>query len=415
MTARRPTIPAGIWALGFVSLFMDVSSEMIHALLPVFLVSALGASVTAVGWLEGASEAIASITKLFSGALSDRLGKRKLLTVLGYGLAALTKPFFALAPSVAWVFAARFTDRIGKGIRGAPRDALIADIAPVEVRGASFGLRQSLDTVGAFAGPLLAIVLMAATAGSFRTVFWLAVIPAAISMFVLIVFVKEPDRDRSGLRAATASAVERSGIRGPEAAPTLRQPVVTLGRRYWWLVLIAALFTLARFSEAFLILKVAETGLAATYVPMVLVVMNVSFALSAYPAGALSDRFDRWAVLGAGALLLIAADLLLAWSGSIASAMIGIALWGLHMGFTQGLFAALVADTATATHRGTAFGVFNLVTGVVLLAASVLAGTVWDLYGSAATFLVGAALMAAAILAAVVLHLAGELSPRRSA
>lgn len=397
-------IPSGIWALGIVSLFMDISSEMIHALLPVFLVTVLGASVTTVGWLEGASEAVASIMRLFSGVLSDRLGKRKLLTVIGYGLGAVTKPFFALAPSAGWVFAARFTDRIGKGIRGAPRDALIADIAPPSVRGASYGLRQSLDTVGAFAGPLLAIVLMAATADSFRTVFWLAVIPAALAVLVLIAFVREPERPRAE-RTPHPDAT-RAGFRAA---------VRSLGRHYWWLILVAALFTLARFSEAFLILKAAETGLAVAYVPLVLVVMNVSYALSAYPAGALSDRFDRWTVLGVGFALLIAADLLLAWSGSIGSAMIGIALWGLHMGFTQGLFAALVADAAGESHRGTAFGVFNLTTGVVLLAASVLAGVVWDRFGSSATFLLGAALTAIAIVAAGTLLAAGRLQRRAPA
>ncbi len=377
---------------------MDVSSEMIHALLPVFLVSVLGASVTAVGWLEGVSEATASITKLFSGALSDRLGKRKLLTVLGYGLAAVTKPFFALAPTAAWVYAARFTDRVGKGIRGAPRDALISELAPPELRGASFGLRQSLDTIGAVAGPLLAIVLMAATADSFRAVFWLAVIPAGISMIVLLLFVQEPDR-------AAAGAEQRRLAGASSFGAALR----TFGRGYWWLLVIVALFTLARFSEAFLILKASETGLAAAYVPLVLVVMNVSYALSAYPAGAMSDRLDRWGVLAAGAVLLIGADLLLAASDSVVLAMVGIAIWGLHMGLTQGLFAALVADTTDETHRGTAFGLFNLVTGVVLLAASVLAGVVWDRYGSSATFALGAAITAVAIAVAGALYAAGEL------
>jgi MFS family permease len=375
---------------------MDISSEMIHALLPVFLVTTLGASVTLVGWLEGAAEAVASITKLFSGTLSDRLGKRKLLTVIGYGLAAGTKPLFAIAPTAAWVFVARFTDRIGKGIRGAPRDALVADLAPAELRGASYGLRQALDTVGAFAGPLLAIALMTATQNQFRTVFWIAVLPAAISVLVLLVFVREPERERASndIRSAPASP-----------APSL----AGLGRPFWWLIVIAALFTLARFSEAFLVLKASDTGLAAAYVPLVLVVMNVSYALSAYPAGAVSDRFDRWGVLGAGAALLIAADLVLARSGSIGSAMLGIALWGLHMGFTQGLFAALVADSADQSHRGTAFGIFNLASGIALLAASVIAGFAWDRFGPQATFLLGAAFTALAALATLGLYRSGRL------
>jgi MFS family permease len=380
-------IPRGVWALGFVSLCMDVSSEMIHALLPVFLVTVLGASVTAVGFLEGAAEATAAITKVFSGTLSDWLGKRKLLTVIGYGLAAVTKPFFAFAPSVGWIFAARFTDRIGKGIRGAPRDALIADLTPAAIRGASFGLRQTLDTVGAFAGPLLAIALMAATNDAFRTVFLIAVIPAFLSVALLVVFVKESDRERPSHLAR----------------PALRAMLGTLGARYWWVVLVAALFTLARFSEAFLILKAADAGLGLAYVPIVLVVMNVACALSAYPADWLSDRVDRWAVLGVGAALLIGADLLLAWSSSLGAVLFGVALWGLHMGFTQGLFAALVADTASAQQRGSAFGVFNFVTGVALLAASVLAGVLWDRAGPEATFAAGAALTAFASTVALVL------------
>ncbi|HLF09912.1 MAG TPA: MFS transporter [Gammaproteobacteria bacterium] len=399
-TAARPRtaltrIPHGVWALGLVSLFMDISSEMIHALLPVFLVTALGVSVTAVGLLEGIAEAVASITKVFSGALSDRLGKRKFLTVIGYGLAALTKPLFAIAPNVGWVFAARFADRIGKGIRGAPRDALIAELAPAEVRGASFGLRQALDTVGAFAGPLLAIAFMAITHDRFRTVFWIAVIPALISVALLIFFVKEPARARA-----------RS------ARPTARLMLGGFDRRYWWLVIVAALFTLARFSEAFLILKASEAGLAIAFVPLVLVVMNIAYATSAYPAGWLSDRVNRWAVLGAGSVLLIAADLVLAWNDSIAAVMLGIALWGLHMGFTQGLFAALIADASKAELRGTAFGIFNFITGLALLAASVLAGVVWDQYGPQATFLAGAALTAIAGVVAVLLHAAGQLQSR---
>ena len=396
--ARAVAIPRGVWALGFVSLLMDVSSEMIHALLPVFLVSVLGASVTAVGLLEGTAEAIASITKVFSGTVSDWLGKRKLLTVLGYGLAAVTKPMFALAPTAGWVFAARGIDRIGKGIRGAPRDALIAELTPAPIRGAAFGLRQTLDTVGAFAGPLLAIALMAATSGAFRTVFWLAVIPAVASVVVLVLFVREPARERANHHA-----------RGPKLRMLLRG----LGARFWWLVLVAALFTLARFSEAFLILKVADVGLGAAYVPAVLVVMNVAYAVSAYPAGWLSDRFDRWGVFAVGATLLIAADLVLAFGESLPMAAVGVALWGLHMGFTQGLLAALVADAARAEQRGTAFGLFNLATGVALLAASVLAGVLWDRGGPELTFLVGAAVTAAAGLVALTLYGAGAIGGRR--
>ena len=372
---------------------MDVSSEMIHALLPLFLVTSLGASVTVVGLLEGVAEAAASITKIFSGALSDWLGKRKALVVIGYGLAALTKPLFAIAPSVSWVFAARFADRIGKGIRGAPRDALLADLVPPAIRGASFGLRQTLDTVGAFAGPLLAVWLMLLTNDRFRTVFWIAVAPAAVAVAVLIFFVQEPAR--AAPRAATL---------------TPRLTLAGFERSYWWLLVVAALFTLGRFSEAFLVLKASASGVGFAFVPLVLVVMNVAYALSAYPAGWLSDRVDRWAVLGCGAVLLVAADLVLAWADSIAVSMLGIAIWGLHMGFTQGLLAALVADSAPEQRRGTAFGLFNFVTGVALLAASVIAGALWDRYGASATFLAGAALTGIAVVVALLLHRAGRLT-----
>ena len=373
---------------------MDTSSEMIHALLPVFLVTVLGASVTAVGFLEGTAEAIASITKVFSGALSDRLGRRKLLTVVGYGLAALTKPVFAVAPSAAWVFAARFTDRIGKGIRGAPRDALIADVTPEAIRGAAFGLRQALDTVGAFLGPLVGIGLMVLLGDRFRSVFWVAVIPAALAVVLLVTLVKEPRHTR-----------ER------HAPQPIFRAIGTLDARYWWLVTVAGLFTLARFSEAFLILNASSAGLGAAYVPAVLVIMNVAYSLSAYPAGWLSDHVNRWGVLAVGSSLLVVADLVLAASSTLAGALAGIAIWGLHMGFTQGLFSALVADTSEAAQRGTAFGVFNLVSGLALLVASVLAGFIWDAYGPRATFLAGAAITVLAGLAAISLYYAGRLRP----
>jgi MFS family permease len=372
---RRRGIPAGIWALGFVSMFMDISSEMIHALLPIYMVTTLGTSTLAVGIIEGIAEATASITKVFSGALSDWLGKRKVLAVLGYGLAALTKPIFPLAASLEWLIAARFIDRIGKGIRGAPRDALVADIAPPHLRGASFGLRQSLDTVGAFLGPLLAIALMWLTADHFQAVFWFAVIPALLSVGILLVAVKEPERP-----------MELRPVRMPLRRDELRQ----LGSAYWWVVAIAAVFALARFSEAFLILRAQSIGLSPALVPVVLVVMSLAYALSAYPAGALSDRVDRLTLLVVGLVLLVLADLALAFATGILALGLGVVLWGLHMGFTQGLFATLVAESAPAELRGTAFGMFNLVSGVALLLASVVAGALWDIAGAKATFLAGA-------------------------
>lgn len=376
--------------LGFVSLLMDMSSEMIHALLPVYLVTVLGASMTAVGAIEGIAEATASITKIFSGALSDWFGRRKWLTAFGYGLAALTKPIFPMATSLDALIAARFIDRVGKGIRGAPRDALIADLTPPEVRGASFGLRQSLDTVGAFLGPFLAMALMWFFANDIKAVFWFAVLPAFLS-FALVVFgVNEPD----GVRP-------QKGSRFPLHFGELER----LGRSFWIVVAIASLFTLARFSEAFLVLKSQASGLPLVLIPAVLVVMNIAYALAAYPAGALSDQGKgRIRVLVIGLLTLVGADLVLAFSESLAGVTMGTALWGLHMGFTQGVISALVADAAPSELRGTAFGFLNLINGLALLLASILAGLFWDVAGPTATFLAGAAFAAVALIALLLMR-----------
>ena len=384
MAARLRAIPAGVWTLGFVSMFMDISSEMIHALLPIYMVTVLGTSTLAVGLIEGIAEATSAITKVFSGALSDWLGRRKELAAAGYGLAALTKPVFPLAPSLSWLIAARFVDRVGKGIRGAPRDALVADISPPELRGASFGLRQSLDTVGAFAGPLLAILFMLATANSFKTVFWIAVVPAFLS-FALIAFgVREPERNSGSRRVK---------------APLSRAQLARLGSSYWTVVTIAAVFTLARFSDAFLILRAQSAGLPIALVPAVMVLMNAVYALSAYPAGVLSDRMDRTRLLITGLAVLILADVFLALPAGIGGVAAGVALWGLHMGMTQGLLATLIADTAPEELRGTAYGMFNLITGLALLASSVIAGALWDAAGPKGTFLAGAAFAALSVAA----------------
>lgn len=373
---RRSGLPTGIWVLGFVSMLMDIASEMIHALLPIYMVTVLGTSVLSVGIIEGLAEATASITKVFSGALSDWLGKRKLLAAIGYGLAAFTKPIFPLAASIEWLIAARFIDRVGKGIRGAPRDALVADIAPPDLRGASFGLRQSLDTVGAFLGPLFAIGLMWLTADQFRAVFWVAVIPAFLSVGLIVIAVKEPDRPKEQRRVRMP--LHRDELRG-------------LGATYWWVVAVAAVFTLARFSEAFLILRAQSIGFSVTVIPVVLVVMSLAYFLSAYPVGVLSDRVNRTTLLATGLVLLLGADLALAFASDLVWVGVGIVLWGLHMGFTQGLLATLIAESAPAELRGTAFGVFNLVTGVALLVASIVAGALWDMTGPRGTFLAGAA------------------------
>jgi MFS family permease len=390
---RVPAIPRSIWLLGFVSLLMDISSELIHSLLPVFMVTSLGATALAVGIVEGIAESTAQIVKVFSGAVSDWLGRRKPLALLGYALGAASKPLFALALSVNWVLAARFMDRIGKGIRGAPRDALVADLAPPEIRGAAFGLRQSLDTVGAFLGPLLGIGLMLLWAGDFRMVFWFAVIPAVLAVLLLMFGVEEPQ-----------SRMARPRPAGPIRWTTL----ATFNRGYWFTVAAGAIFTLARFSEAFLILRAQQLGLPDAFAPVVFVVMNAVYALSAYPLGRLADRFNHRALLGCGLVTLIAADLVLAQAQDLAVVAVGVALWGLHMGMTQGLLATMVAGAAPLRLRGTAFGVFSLASGIAMLAASVLAGLIWDRLGAAVTFYAGAAL---SLLALVLLMLTARPAP----
>lgn len=390
-TRVPPRIPPSIWALGVVSMLMDISSEMVHSLLPLFLAGALGVSALTIGLIEGLAEATALIVKVFSGALSDWLGRRKGLALFGYALGALTKPVFALATGPGWVVTARLVDRVGKGIRGAPRDALVADIAPPEIRGAAFGLRQSLDTVGAFVGPLLAVGLMLLWANDFRAVFWVAVIPGLLSVAVLAFGVREPARHEGA----------------PRVNPIRRENIRRLGRPFGWVVAIGAMFTLARFSEAFLVLRAHQLGVPLALVPLVMVAMNVVYAASAYPFGKLADRGRHSWLLAAGLGVLIASDIVLAQAQGWVALGLGVVLWGIHMGMTQGLLATMVADTAPPELRGTAFGLFNLASGVALLVASVIAGALWDAFGSSATFWAGAGL-AALCLATMAFHPLGR-------
>lgn len=369
-------LPRTVVALGMVSLFMDISSEMIHAVLPLFLVTVVGASALSIGVIEGVAEATAAFIKIYSGAISDWFGRRKPLLLIGYGLSALCKPLFALATGIGAIFTARTMDRIGKGIRGAPRDALIADVTPKEQRGAAYGLRQSLDTVGAVAGPLLAIVLMAASGDNFRLVFWVAVLPALVCVTLIVFVVKEPPRVQP-----TA----------PRRFPVSRAELKRLPRAFWWVSVFGAALTLARFSEAFVLLRAENVGLALTWVPAIMVVMNLVYAASAYPLGMLADRVNRNVLLAFGVLLLVAADIVLALAHHWWAVGAGALLWGLHMGATQGLLSAIVADTAPEDLRGTAFGAFNLISGVALFAASVIAGALWTCVGPALTFYAGAA------------------------
>ncbi|MDX1801142.1 MAG: MFS transporter [Marinobacter sp.] len=380
-------LPRGILVLGLVSMLMDISSELIHSLLPVFMASVLGASMMTIGVVEGVAEATAAITKVFSGVISDFVRKRKLLVLIGYGLGAITKPFFPLANTIGWVFAARFVDRIGKGIRNAPRDALIADITPFKLRGAAYGLRQSLDSVGSFLGPLLAVGFMALFAGDIKLVLWIAVLPAFLSVALLAVGVKEPERPVS----TTTSRILFN-----------RQSLTRLPFEYWMIVMLGGFFTLSRFSEAFLLLRVQDVGLAIALVPITMIVMNVVYSVFAYPAGILADRVRPGSLLASGLVVLIISDAVLATATTPVVALVGAALWGLHMALTQGLFAKLVADAAPDHLRGTAFGMFNLVSGISLLLASVIAGGLWSQFGPAITFVAGAGFASLALAGLVV-------------
>ncbi len=363
-------IPRGVWALGFVSLFMDLSSELIHSLLPIFMVTTLGTDVAIVGLVEGVAEASAQIIRIFSGVISDFFARRKIMLLLGYGLAALSKPLFPLADSILTVFSARFMDRMGKGIRGAPRDALIADLSPPEIRGACFGLRQSMDTVGAFLGPLVAILLLYWLNDNLRLVLWAAVIPAIIAVLIVLFWVKEPIAKKSHI------------FHSPLKWNVLR----FFSGQYWWVVLIGGFFSLARFSEAFLVLRAQQIGFSITLMPLIMVIMSLSYAISAYPAGILSDHINKKFLLGIALILLILADLMLANSNSIGFSLVGVAIWGLHMGFSQGILSTLIAETTPKKLKATAFGIFGLITGLLMLVASVLAGWLWDQYGAAYSF-----------------------------
>lgn len=366
-------IPRAVWILGFVSLLMDISSEIVHSLLPLFLVTTLGASAMVVGVIEGLAESTALIVKIFSGVLSDYLGRRKGLVVLGYALGALSKPIFSLAQTSGVVLTARLLDRIGKGIRGAPRDALVADIAPLHLRGSAFGLRQALDTLGALIGPLLAVALMLLFVNHFRVVFAIAAIPGFMAVLLLWRGIEEPAHQQTQKRVN----------------PISRQNIKRLSVSYWWVVGIGAVFTLARFSEAFLVLRAMQVGIPLALVPLIMVVMNLTYSISAYPFGKLSDHMNHSTLLAMGLIVLIAADYLLAINGHWSTVLLGVACWGIHMGMTQGLLATMVADTAPTDLRGTAYGFFNLISGIAMLLASVLAGILWDRLGSSFTFYAG--------------------------
>lgn len=399
----RPAIPRTVWMLGIVSMLMDVSSEMVQTLLPVYMVAGLGVSVVMIGVIEGAATTIAMATRLFSGMLSDWFGKRKTLTLIGYGLAALSKPIFPMADSALGLFGAKFMDRVGKGIRSAPRDAMIADVSPPEIRGASFGLRKSLDTVGGFLGPLIAIALMLASGDNIKLVFWIAVVPAFLAIAVLAIGVREPPRnDAPGTAIGNEGSVSKP--KRLSIADALR-----LNGAVWMVILLATLFAIARFSEAFLLLRAQQTGWSLAWLPLVVVLMHVVYGLTAYPAGKIQDRAGPKGLLITSLACLIAADLVFALAGNVAGIVAGLVLWGIHMGLSQGVLASLIAATAPKTLRGTAFGVLNLGTGIAVLVGNVAAGLVWETQGAQYTFYLGAALACLALLVVAAMR---QLKPR---
>lgn len=375
-------LPKQIWALGFVSLLMDISSESIQGVLPIYLISSMGATATTLGLFEGVTEAMALVVKVFSGSLSDWMKKRKPLVIAGYFMGAISKPLFALANSVSMIFFIRLFDRIGKGVRGAPRDALMADIVPNNLRGQAFGLRQSLDTIGAFIGPILAMIVLSISNNDFSLLFWIAAIPGFLAVGVLFFGVHEKERSES---IRPMSRLQFSDLKN-------------FKKDYWLVVLLGCIFQLSRFSEAFLILKGKELGLPIESSPLVFIVMNIVYALTAYPIGNLSDKIGRSFFLIMGFIILIVADVLLATTSSIYLTFIGIALWGLHMGFSQGVLSAMVADTCPPQYKGTAYAFYNLFSAVALMLASTIAGSLWDNFGSQMTFFTGAGLAMVSLL-----------------
>ncbi len=375
-------LPRNVWFLGFVSLLTDVNSKMVQSVLPLFLVSVLGTNLVTIGVIEGIAESTASVLKIFSGALSDYWGKRKELAVAGYGLSAVFTPLFALATTPARVLFARFADRVGKGIRVAPRNALIADVTPSSQRGAAYGLRQSLDTIGAFSGPFIATALLFYSNQNFRLVFLSAAIPGLMTITILIFGVKE----------APKTSHERRN-------PLQWNALKSLGKSYWMLVTVALLFNLGNFSDAFLLLRAQQIGIATNLIPLSFVIMNITYGLSAYPIGVLSDKIGRKGLLISGFTLFSLVYFGFAFAQTPWQIWVLFALCGLYLGKTQGLLLANVADKVPEDLRGTAFGLINLVTGVALLPASLLAGILWQHMGSQATFIVSSGFAFAAIVA----------------
>jgi len=367
--------------LGLVSLLTATSSAMVYGLLPVFLVKVLGASIGIVGVMEGLAEASNSAMRLLSGITSDWIGRRKPVVAFGYLLSAANKLVFPMAESVSIVFVARLVDRFGKGVRDAPRDALISDLTPSHIRGSGFGLRTALYTMGFVLGPLAAIGLMVASGDNFRLVFAIAVAPAFAAVGILLFAIGEDP--------AQSSREARFRIRLSHLS---RLPAA-----FWWSISVASLLSLARYSPAFLVLKASDVGIDPAFVPLILVFTHTVFSAAAYPFGALADRVDHRLQLALAVAVLLAADLVLAAGGTMVTAFLGASLWGLQMGVSEGLLSASVANAAPDDLRGTAFGIYQLAFGLAAFGASGTAGALWSIGGPPLAFGVSACVAAGVV------------------
>lgn len=380
-------IPSTIWMLGLTSLFMDVSTEIVHSVMPIYLVTVLGASPMLVGAIDGVAEATASIMKVFSGALSDWVGRRKPLAIAGYGMAAITRPILPFASTVTEIFALRILDRIGKGVRVAPRDALVADHVRPEILGAAYGLRQGLDTIGALVGPIIAAIVLASSNNDFQWVFWVSCIPAALCVLIISLGVSE---------------AARPADRPRPAFPLRPSQVRRLRGVFWGSMAIIMLLLIPRFSEGFLLLKAQQSGISVTWVPLLLAAVNLVAAPVSFPAGRLSDRIGRRHLVMSGFAVLVAAQLVLTVTDGPIGVLVGALFWGLHLGMTQGVLAAMIVDHAPADLRGTAFGVFHVASGLAVLVGSFGAGWIWDQLGSTTMFATAAAIGVAGLAALVI-------------
>lgn len=377
-----------VWAAGLVSLLTDISSEMIVPVLPLFLTGVLGASAQVVGLIEGVAEFTASLVKSVSGWLSDRAGRRKPLMVLGYGVSNVVKPFLGLTGSWGQVLAIRFADRFSKGVRGAPRDALIADSTPTHLRGRAFGLHRGLDTVGAAIGPLTAALVLNLYAGNLRAVFWWTAVPGVLAVLLLVGFVRDTGRRAAGAAPTAPSPV----MRGWSLS---LQPLVP---RLRWFVVVSTVFAIGNSADAFLVLRAQGLGLSVALVPIAYFLFNASYAVLSYPAGALSDKIGRRPVLLGG---FIAFALIYAGFGAARHSWqvwILFLFYGIYYAGTEGIQKAYMTDHVGAEQRGTAVGILNAWTGLAALPASLIAGVMWDRFGQPATFYVSAAIAVLATL-----------------